>query len=631
MRVERWDDAARLIDAEPEATRSIPAMRYARARAALGVGDGPRAKALLEGLDEKLPAIAADILRARAEAQVLAGSYAEAAAYFLQSSSAPDLLRAADAFAKAGMGTAARGAVERAIRAAAHARNTHAEAAARRLRAELARSRGREVEAEPDYRWLATHLPGTSEAAAAESALARPRPRPRVEGQRRTPTVHESAEDIYNAARALARAGRDDAAVKSFRGLAARFPESPFAQRASLQAARLELVGGQYAAAEGSFVRYLTVASVVGERRTEVEYEHGLALISSGHATEARRIFARLAERAPPGRSARLHELEALSAQRAGDENAATTLYRAILRTEPLTFAAIAARARLAELGEDVPAFAAEPTSSGRGARVTLELRLPPGPALLASIGLDRDAEAALFSVERETRASYPGRDVEALCGLYGMLAQAKRRYRFGIAALDAAMLTRVPGAADRWTWECVYPQPFAAAVSALERERGLPQGLMHAVMRQESGYDPVVVSPANAVGLMQLLPTTALKLASDLKLPYEEAWLSRPDLSLHLGAAYLKKLLEMFAANVVLAIAAYNAGPRIVAHWARAGGDNDLDLWVARIPYEETRSYVVQVVQNLVRYQYLAGGDGAVMPLALELPEDLRVGDDVF
>ena len=318
-------------------------------------------------------------------------------------------------------------------------------------------------------------------------------------------------------------------------------------------------------------------------------------------------------------------------AQRAGDETAAATIYRAILRKAPLTFAAIAARARLAELGETAPPPAPDPGSHSVLPHAALELRLPPGPALLASIGLDRDAEAALFAAEHDTMALYPGREAEAICRLYGMLSQAKRRYRFGIAVLEATTLAGLPRAADRWAWECVYPEPFAATVSAYERDHGLPRGLMHAVMRQESGYDPTVVSPANAVGLMQIIPTTARQVASELKLAFEETSLSRPDTNLHLAAYYLKKLLAMFSQNVVLAVAAYNAGPRTVARWLRDGGDNELELWVARIPYEETRSYVVQVLQNLARYQYLEGGDSAVASISLTLPEDLLVAEDAY
>ena len=68
-----------------------------------------------------------------------------------------------------------------------------------------------------------------------------------------------------------------------------------------------------------------------------------------------------------------------------------------------------------------------------------------------------------------------------------------------------------------------------------------------------------------------------------------------------------------MFQGSVPLAAAAYNAGPKIVSHWLSSGKDLDADVWVARIPYEETRNYVARVTGNLLRYQWLAGGNDKV------------------
>jgi soluble lytic murein transglycosylase len=246
-------------------------------------------------------------------------------------------------------------------------------------------------------------------------------------------------------------------------------------------------------------------------------------------------------------------------------------------------------------------------------------------------VGLDGDAESHLLAEKREAAAPYAGREGEALCGLYGQLSRAKRRYRVGINAVDGAWLLRAPSAAERWAWECVYPRPFSSGVRALEEEHALPHGLVHAVMRQESGFDPAIVSPASAVGLMQLMPATARQAALELSLPFDEGDLTRPDLNLRLGAFYIAKLLRMFQGDVALAAAAYNAGPRAVSHWVEVSSDNELDLWVARIPFDETRNYVARVVQNLTRYQWLEGGPDAVMPVTLSIPEGARAPADAY
>src|SRR5690242_20020868 len=75
---------------------------------------------------------------------------------------------------------------------------------------------------------------------------------------------------------------------------------------------------------------------------------------------------------------------------------------------------------------------------------------------------------------------------------------------------------------------------------------------------------------------------------------------------NVRLGSAYLRKLIDSFQGNVPLALAAYNAGPQAVGRWLAAGESLPLDLFVARIPYEETRGYVARVLSNAARYAYL-------------------------
>ncbi|NUN98511.1 MAG: transglycosylase SLT domain-containing protein, partial [Candidatus Omnitrophica bacterium] len=192
--------------------------------------------------------------------------------------------------------------------------------------------------------------------------------------------------------------------------------------------------------------------------------------------------------------------------------------------------------------------------------------------------------------------------------------------------AYDA--LKRAPSPDDRWAWECIYPRPYAGAVRSLEAQHGLPRGLVYALMRQESAFDPVVVSSARAVGLMQLIPSTAESAAKELELEaFDTLALKSPEVNLKLGGFYIGKLLRTFQGSLPLAAAAYNAGPRAVSHWIEAGADHDTDLWVARIPYDETRTYVGRVLANLARYQWLEGGDDAVSMVPLEIPAGAETG----
>jgi soluble lytic murein transglycosylase len=655
VRLERWAEAASRIDALPSATRDRPEVRYARARAALGTDDGARALALLDGLEARLPLLAPDIAHARAEAQLLAGPYGAAAAYFARSSRPLDLLRAADAYEKAGDPASARAAADRAVAAAVRLKSGHDEAAARAKRADLARPRGAETKAPAPV-----SAPGPTAVAAPVSAprptavvaAPVPAPRPVLRGEAAhqramdlfrardwtgaatafreaiaTRSGHEP-EDLFYVGRSLSRADRDEDAIKTYREVGVRFPRSPFAERAAYYAARLEMMSGRYAEAAKAYAQYLA-SFQKGEHREDAEYERALALLSSGGAEPARAILAAIARRSSPDKAARIREIEGVAAVRAGDRAGALSLWTDLAKNQPLTWAAMASRARLAEAGAPLPPLM-DPPSPG-GAPAPLDLRLPPEAAILASVGLDGDAETHLAASEREVEATYPGREGEALCGLYGLLSRARRRFRVGQGAVDGALLMRAPAERERWAWECVYPEPFASGVRAIEEEDALPRGLVYAVMRQESAFDPFIVSPASAVGLMQLMPATAKQAATELSLPFDEARLTQPDVNLRLGAFYIGKLLRMFQGSVVLAAAAYNAGPRAVSRWIEAGTDNDVDLWVARIPFDETRTYVARVTQNLSRYQWLEGGDVAVTPVSLAIPAGARAPADAY
>ena len=684
VRLERWSDAATRLDALPEDDRLKPEMRYVRARAAIGESDAARAIPLLSGLEARLPLLVDDVTRWRAEAQLVVGPYPEAAAYFAKSTKARDLSKAAVAYDKAGDAASSRRCADLAVTTAAKSKSQREEARARMERARLLQAKGGNA-AEADYRWVAVHTPSSPDGRAATAALDRMKrpllpkerlqaieglvgagspdaigeiermskepsaPRPELTRQRAMALFKarnypeaakafqvaarsagkagHDAEDWFYAARSLARSEQDDEAIKTYLTVAARYARTTWGEKAQYQASRLYLQNGRFKEAAKAYTTYLTTFKK-GSSREDAEHERALAQLSSGDSVAARKSLSEQARKASGDEAAKLRELEGVAALRAGDKDGATAIWTELARNAPFSWAALTSRARLASVGAPVPPLI-EPALAGGAGR--LSPKLPPAPLLLASIGLDGDAEARLLAGEREASAPYAGREGEALCGLYGQLSRAKRRYRVGVNLVSASYLMRAPSESDRWTWDCLFPRPFAAGVKPLESEHGLPTGLLHALMRQESAFDPAVVSPASAVGLMQLMPSTAKQAAGEMAIDYDPDRLTSPDFNLRVGAFYLNKLFKMFQGQIVLASAAYNAGPRAVSHWVIAGADNDVDLWVARIPYDETRTYVARVSQNLARYQWLSGGEGAVTPLPLTMPSGVKATPDAY
>lgn len=143
------------------------------------------------------------------------------------------------------------------------------------------------------------------------------------------------------------------------------------------------------------------------------------------------------------------------------------------------------------------------------------------------------------------------------------------------------------------------------------------------AIARQESAWNPTARSHANAIGLMQLLPTTAAQTAKNILLPYSgERDLLEPFNNIMLGTAHLAELNQRYPNNRVLIAAAYNAGASRVDRWlARAGGRLTLDEFVASIPFLETRGYV----QNVLAYDYFYQLLQAVPNLTLFSEEEVR------
>ncbi|NIY74235.1 lytic transglycosylase domain-containing protein [Thalassospira sp. HF15] len=133
---------------------------------------------------------------------------------------------------------------------------------------------------------------------------------------------------------------------------------------------------------------------------------------------------------------------------------------------------------------------------------------------------------------------------------------------------------------------------------------------LVHAIMRQESLFNPHAISSAGARGLMQLMPATAKRMAQSLKLDYDTDRLTGdPSFNIAVGRAYLRRLLDRWDGQEVLTIASYNAGPTRVRQWINEYGDPrdpevDLVDWIEMIPYSETRNYVQRVMEGTYVYR---------------------------
>jgi soluble lytic murein transglycosylase len=149
--------------------------------------------------------------------------------------------------------------------------------------------------------------------------------------------------------------------------------------------------------------------------------------------------------------------------------------------------------------------------------------------------------------------------------------------------------------------WHTLYPLAFIKNIEALDEKERVNPLLIISVIRQESRFSSTIRSPVGALGLMQVMPTTAKFAAHKIGLKSYE--LTNPVDNIILGSWYLKFTHSQVKNNSVLAIAGYNAGPTNVSRWVKEYGTNDLDEFVEQIPFEETQNYVKAVLGNYWNY----------------------------
>nr|WP_246875498.1 MULTISPECIES: transglycosylase SLT domain-containing protein [unclassified Aeromonas] len=184
------------------------------------------------------------------------------------------------------------------------------------------------------------------------------------------------------------------------------------------------------------------------------------------------------------------------------------------------------------------------------------------------------------------------------------------QRLEFGHIALnqgwhELAILSSIR--AEAWdALDLRFPLPLKRTFSQMAQERTMNTSLLYAISRQESALYPLAQSPVGARGLMQLMPATARETAGKLGVPYRnEQQLFDPAMNIRLGSAYLKRLLDVYDGNRILAAAAYNAGPGRVKRWREQSDNKPMDVWVESIPYRETRNYVQNVLSFDLIYQH--------------------------
>jgi len=219
-------------------------------------------------------------------------------------------------------------------------------------------------------------------------------------------------------------------------------------------------------------------------------------------------------------------------------------------------------------------------------------------------------ANAALYDFAvAEMQAASPGsppweaRSVAEIYNEQGSYIHAIETIKRAVPAYFSVEIPQIP----RPVWEDLFPRPFWPVLTRNSAANQLDPDLVASLIRQESEFNPAAISRANAMGLMQLLPSVGRGLAKEMKIKhFTQDELLVADTNLLLGTRYFKHMVDHYGGQVEYALAAYNAGEDRVDDWRKNGSFADVEEFVESIPFTETREYVQAIMRNAALYKLL-------------------------
>jgi soluble lytic murein transglycosylase len=298
-------------------------------------------------------------------------------------------------------------------------------------------------------------------------------------------------------------------------------------------------------------------------------------------------------------------------AEEAGNDGLAETYYRKLRERYPQNYFSEQAEKRLAALPAD-PVVSTDvlqlippaPPRQSLGAMIPAAAAERQARAdALASIAFDPSAELELragYAATGEPRLLLEAAQVALEAGSYGVAIVTARQI---VPQLESRAFEDVP----EQVWKAAYPLPFQTSITRWSAKTGIDPMLTTGLIKQESAFSPDARSGANAMGLMQLLPKTARRVAREARVGYAKWKLYDPDYNIRLGTVYLSGLLKGFG-GVEEALAAYNAGEDHVTAWTAGQNYREPAEFVDSIPFTETRDYVEIVARNTAIYRKLYG-----------------------
>ncbi len=432
-----------------------------------------------------------------------------------------------------------------------------------------------------------------------------------------------AAEAMFHGGRAKSRSDQDDEAIAWYRKVVAMYPKTPYAEEAQFLSGWLELNRGKYREALGPLEDLLS-RYPKSKWVDDALWFLGMSHYFLGEWANARTRLVALSKLGGPLEGGKgLYWLARID-EKLGSKPDAIAGYTRTLERYPFSWYALLSRSRLTALNITVGPFGS--ASSPRGARLaaTVDPELASDELIrradeLIAAGLVVDAGNEL---ERGERAFLKRHERSAafamLLDRYTKAGNFNRPWMLAITSHGGALDGPPVDDAQRW-WTNAYPRAYRELVEKYQKNGDNPEGYLYSIMRKESGYDPHVLSYADAQGLMQMIPATTKRVAKELGLPYDPGKLYEPAYNVQTASWYIGHLLTKFKKQVPLAAGSFNSGPRPVMSWIDKHGDREIDELVELVPFTQTREYMKKVTENYARYRYLYQNELYVQPLTVD------------
>ena len=397
-----------------------------------------------------------------------------------------------------------------------------------------------------------------------------------------------------------------DGVKKIVEQMESNFPRSPWLAEALFSSGNMHMLRRDYPAAVNDY-SYLATHFPENTNAAAAHWRAGWFSYRQGLYADATRLFDEQIRLYPTAKETvsaiywrgRLYETQ--------DHNPASAAanYRALIRAYQHFFYAQMARERLAALGNAPPV--PQPQLD--------RLQAVPVPQLAESFPVDSPhlAKARLLAnaglndyIAQEIAADPDSASWSALAeaqiyASYGEAYRAMRSLKRTLPYAATASIKSIPLA----YWRILFPEPRWETIKAESAKNNLDPYFVASLIRQESEFNPSVISHANAYGLMQLLPSVGKAMAHEEGISHFETFqLLDPEMNIRLGTRYLRKMLEKFGGVQEYALAAYNAGDYRVVDWQSAGPYSGIDEFVESIPFTETREYVEAIRRNMETYK---------------------------